>query len=145
MPKRDELRSIRPSFPNRLRWPSRAYRDSLPVGMSCGALLLCMERGGARYRDTAVGMSEGNVEIMRVAMEAFNRRDRDAFSARFAPDAEIVPVRAALEGTIYRGPRAGAEYCDAVDAAWAGLRWVVEDFQLVEDRVLAVGRIEGRG
>ena len=90
-------------------------------------------------------MSDENVQIVRAAMEAFNRRDREAFVARFAPDAEIVPVRAALEGTVYRGPRAGAEYCDAVEATWVGLRWVVEDFSESDGRVLAIGRIEGRG
>src|SRR4051794_521929 len=102
-----------------------------------------MECGSAGDRDTSVGMSKENVEIMQAAMEAFNRRDRDGFGARFALDAEIVPVRAALEGTVYRGPEAGAEYCDAVDATWVGLRWVVEDFRQFDDRVLAVGRIEG--
>ena len=49
-------------------------------------------------------MSDENVEIMRAAIEAFNRRDGEGFGALLARDAEIVPVRAALEGTVYRGP-----------------------------------------
>ena len=48
-------------------------------------------------------MSEANVEAMRMAMDAFNRRDGEQFDALLTADAEIVPVRAALEGTTYRG------------------------------------------
>ena len=44
-------------------------------------------------------MSQENVERMRAAMEAFNRRDGAAFDNFLARDAEVVPVRAALEGT----------------------------------------------
>jgi hypothetical protein len=50
-------------------------------------------------------MSQGRrVETMRAAMAAFNRRDGEALGAVLAEDAEIVPVRAAVDGTVYRGP-----------------------------------------
>lgn len=45
-------------------------------------------------------MSQENVETMRTAMDAFNRRDGAGFGALLARDAEIVPVRAVLEGTV---------------------------------------------
>jgi ketosteroid isomerase-like protein len=61
-----------------------------------------MESGGI-WRDTAKAMSQTNVEVMRTAMEAFNRRDGRGFDALLSPDAEVVPVRATLEGTTYRG------------------------------------------
>jgi ketosteroid isomerase-like protein len=63
-------------------------------------------------------MSQENVEAMRAAVDAFNRRDGNAFGELLAEDAEIVPVRAALEGTVYRGRDAGTEYCAAVEASW---------------------------
>jgi SnoaL-like domain len=72
-------------------------------------------------------MSQANVEIMRAAIEAFNRRDGEGFGAFLANDAEIVPVRAALEGTVNRGPDAAAQYCAAVDESWEDLRWEVEE------------------
>jgi hypothetical protein len=50
-----------------------------------------------------------NVETMRAAIEAFNRRDSKSFGAFLAADAEIVPVRSALEGVVYRGPDAASE------------------------------------
>jgi hypothetical protein len=46
-----------------------------------------------------------NVEISRQGVEAFNRRDVEALEALSAADAKLVPLRAALEGTAYRGPR----------------------------------------
>jgi ketosteroid isomerase-like protein len=90
-------------------------------------------------------MSQEDVEAMRAAMEAFNRRDGAAFDVLLAGGAEIVPVRAAIEGTIYRGPNAGSQYCEAVDESWQGLRWEVEDVRTGEGWVLALGRIRGGG
>jgi ketosteroid isomerase-like protein len=69
------------------------------------------------------------VEIMRAALDAFNRRDGEGFGALLARDAEIVPVRAALEGTTYRGPDAASQYCSAVDESWENLKWEVEEIR----------------
>ena len=90
-------------------------------------------------------MSHANVEIVRAAMEAFNRRDGEAFGAFLAEDAEVVPVRATLEGTMYTGPHAAAEYCAAVEASWEDLRWDIEEIRDGGEWVLALGRIRGRG
>ena len=90
-------------------------------------------------------MSLGRVEAMRAAMAAFNRRDGEAFGAVFAEDAEIVPVRAAVDGTVYRGPDAGAQYCAAVEDSWENLRWEIEELREGGDWVLALGHIRGQG
>jgi ketosteroid isomerase-like protein len=90
-------------------------------------------------------MSQETVEIVLAAVDAFNRRDGMSFDALLAADAEIVPVRAALDGTIYRGQDAGTQYCAAVEASWADLRWEVDEIKDGEDWVLALGRIRGRG
>jgi ketosteroid isomerase-like protein len=90
-------------------------------------------------------MSQENVEMVLAAIDAFNRRDGESFDAMLADDAEIVPVRAALEGTIYRGSDAATQYCAAVEASWENLRWEVEEIRDGECWVLALGRIQGRG
>ncbi len=90
-------------------------------------------------------MSQENVETLRRAMEAFNRRDTEAFSALLVDDAEILPARAALEGIVYRGPNAAFQYCRAVDERWSDLRWEIEGFRDAEDVVLAHGHIRGHG
>ena len=96
-------------------------------------------------RDTAWAMSAQKVELLREATDAFNRRDGAAFDALLAPDAEIVPVRAALEGTVYEGDDAGSQYCTAVDETWESLSWEVEEIRDVGEAALALGRIRGRG
>jgi ketosteroid isomerase-like protein len=59
-------------------------------------------------------MSQENLEVMRTAMEAFNRRDGKGFDAFLTKDAEIVPVRVALEGTVYSGPNAATQFLRGV-------------------------------
>jgi ketosteroid isomerase-like protein len=90
-------------------------------------------------------MSLANVEVMRAAIAAFNRRDGEGFGAFLANDAEIVPVRAALEGIVYRGRTAATQYCAAVENSWENLTWEVEEIRDGDDWVLALGRIQGRG
>jgi ketosteroid isomerase-like protein len=90
-------------------------------------------------------MARAHTEIVRAAIEAFNRRDGEAFGALLARDAEIVPVRAALDGTVFRGPDAAAQYCAAVDDSWDELRWEVEEIRDGGPWVLALGRIRGSG
>lgn len=90
-------------------------------------------------------MARENVEAVQAAIEAFNRRDGAAFGVLLADDAEIVPVRAVLEGTVYRGPDAASMYCAAVDESWESLRWEVEEIRDGNGWVLALGRIRGRG
>jgi ketosteroid isomerase-like protein len=90
-------------------------------------------------------MSGGEIETTRAAIEAFNRRDGASFDALLAADPEIVPVRSALEGTVYRGPAAGSEYCAAVDESWENLTWELEEVREGEGWALALGRIHGSG
>ena len=91
-------------------------------------------------------MSKENVESIRAVIEAFNRRDVEALKTLFVTDAEIVPVRAALEGTVYRGPDAVEHWIAAVDESWEELRVELEGgVRDGGDRVLVLGRIHGQG
>jgi ketosteroid isomerase-like protein len=54
-------------------------------------------------------------------------------------------VRAAVEGTVYRGPTAASQYCEAVEESWDSLRWEVEELRAGDNWVLALGRIRGGG
>jgi len=86
-----------------------------------------------------------NVDIMRTALVAFNSRDGAGFDALLDQNAEIVPVRAALEGITFRGPHAASQYCAAVEESWEELRWDVEEIRDLGGRVIALGHIQGRG
>ena len=90
-------------------------------------------------------VSRENVEVVCAAVEAFNRRDGPAFDALLASDAEIVPVRAAVERVSYQGADAGSQYCAAVDERWENARWEVEDIRDDGNWVLVLGHIRGRG
>jgi ketosteroid isomerase-like protein len=90
-------------------------------------------------------MSQENVETMRAALEAFNRRDGESFDSLLAEDAEIVPVRAALEGTTYQGSDAATQYCAAVEQSWEDLEWEIENLRERGDVVIALGYILGHG
>ena len=85
-----------------------------------------------------------NVETLRAVLEAFNRRDGDCFGCLLAEDVEIVPARAALEGTVYRGRDAAARYCASVDSIWDGMTFDCEDIRDGGDWVLALGWMRGR-
>jgi ketosteroid isomerase-like protein len=86
-----------------------------------------------------------NVDIIRTALAAFNSRDGARFDALLDQNAEIVPVRAALEGVTFHGPDAASQYCAAVEESWEELRWEVEDVRDLGSQVIALGHIQGRG
>jgi ketosteroid isomerase-like protein len=87
---------------------------------------------------------EDNVETTRQALEYFNRGDREALRAMAAPNAEVIPLRAALEGTVYRGENAFAEFWEAVDETWETLRIEADEILDCGDRMLIVGHLRGR-
>ena len=62
-------------------------------------------------------MSQENVETMRRSLEAFDRRDRNAWLASRHPDVEVVPAGIWPEADVIRGPEAGWDfYVAALDA-----------------------------
>jgi ketosteroid isomerase-like protein len=87
---------------------------------------------------------EDNVERTRRALEYFNRADRDALRGMSARSVEIVPLRAALEGTVYRGEDAIDQFWDAVEESWESIQMEADEIVDCGDRVLIVGRLRGR-
>ena len=66
-------------------------------------------------------MSQENVDTLRQALDAFNRRDKAAWLAACHPDAENVPPRQWPESAPIRGAEAiWAFYVEAVET-WGGL------------------------
>jgi ketosteroid isomerase-like protein len=90
-------------------------------------------------------VSEENVQIARLMGEYFNSGDREAFGGLFAPDAEIIPLRAALEGTVYRGPNSAADFWADTDESWATIGFDPDEIRDLGDRVLLIGRLRAKG
>jgi len=87
-----------------------------------------------------------NVEIARRANDAFNRRDVDALMEFATPDIELI---SAMSGTVAGGSLRGREGIEALFAdirdTWEEHRMVIEEIRDLGERVLGLGRLEGRG
>lgn len=92
-------------------------------------------------------MSQETVELGKRAIEAFARRELDAYDELYAPDFQWFPAGPlALQGEGYSGYRGreGIEtYFSDSRAMWEEIRTVgEEEFRDLGDRVLMLGRIE---
>jgi ketosteroid isomerase-like protein len=93
-------------------------------------------------------MTRENVELVRRAVDAFNRRDLGALAEFVHGDFEFVSLLTAVdaEGATYQGSAAWATYFEDMDEAWKD--WRVEDPQLVDgedDGVAGIVRLVGTG
>jgi len=89
-------------------------------------------------------MSEQNVELVRGMIGWVNREDVEAAQAHSTHDVEIVPLRAALEDTSYRGPQAFASFLADNQEAWEELQFDPEAIRDVGVRVVAIGNVSAR-
>jgi len=91
-------------------------------------------------------MAQGNVELAKRVIDAFNRRDVDAIFECVNRDVEWFPAMSVTFGGGLRGREGIESYVREVGDTWEEYRVVVQDFRdLADERVLALSRIEGRG
>jgi ketosteroid isomerase-like protein len=91
-------------------------------------------------------MSRENVETMRRGVDAFDRRDKAAWLATFAPDAVMVPAREWPENAPIRGAEAIWDFYVEVNAAWEEDPYELgEIIEARDDTVVANARREARG
>ncbi len=91
-------------------------------------------------------MSEENVEIVKEVVDAFNEGDVEAFMALTTPDFEWFPAMDRLiEGGSYRGREGIEAYFEVVSGSWEEFQVLPDEFRDLGDRVLVLGRAEGRG
>ena len=83
---------------------------------------------------------------MRRGNEAFNRRDRDTFLAAFDRDAEWhVTGLVVDQKTCYRGHEEIWEYVTVLDDQFEELQAHFEELFDAGDKVVVIGRLNGRG
>ena len=90
-------------------------------------------------------MSKENLEIVRRAYDAFNARDVDELLRLSAEDCQWVPLRAQLEGIVYRGHQGVRQFVDDMDEDWEGFRIDPLEFHDRGERVAVIGRVSALG
>src|SRR5215217_1433581 len=90
-------------------------------------------------------MSQDNVEIVRRSFEAFNTRDVDALVSLSAEDCEWVPLRAQLEGMVYRGHEGVRQFVSDMDEDWESFRIDPLEFHERRERVAVIGQVAALG
>jgi ketosteroid isomerase-like protein len=91
-------------------------------------------------------MAQGDVETIRSGLAALNRRDIDGMLATLRADVELVPLRAVLDGTVYRGHQGLRSWLADMAEDWDELHIDVHDVRTLDDgRVLVLARFQARG
>jgi ketosteroid isomerase-like protein len=91
-------------------------------------------------------MSHENVEVVQRWIDAFNRRDGDLVAELTTPDFAWFPaLPGAVEAGGYRGREGLETYFGEVRGTWEKLRIFIDELRDLGDRVLLLGRTEGRG
>jgi ketosteroid isomerase-like protein len=86
-----------------------------------------------------------NVEIVKRALDAFNRQDLDAYDELFTSDFAGFPSMAGIvEGDGYRGRDGFETFLVGVRDTWDEFRVLAEQFRTIGGRVLVLCRIAGR-
>ena len=93
-------------------------------------------------------MSQENIEALQRAVEANNRRDYEAFVAEFDPDVEwhgIFGVMFGGEATLVRGRKGLLGYVRDLDEAFSLRDVQISEFRDLEDQIVVLGHVRGRG
>jgi ketosteroid isomerase-like protein len=87
-------------------------------------------------------MSERDVELLRQAYQAFNRRDLGALLDFFDPDAYWVPAPSAWRnGYAYHGPEGVRQLLTDLAADWDEFSAEPEEFREIDDLIFVSGRV----
>jgi ketosteroid isomerase-like protein len=91
-------------------------------------------------------MSQENVELVRLAVDATNRRDLATLDAIWSEEAEFHSTFAASEGRVFRGRQGIRDYFDTLGDVFDDMRIEIEEITDVgEDRLVVELRVSGRG
>jgi ketosteroid isomerase-like protein len=91
-------------------------------------------------------MSQENVELLRRAIEAWNRADIDGWLDQATPDFVWIPAGpSAVEGGVYRGRDEVREAMTAGWETWQEFRFEEDEIREHEDSVVWLGRVHARG
>ena len=93
-------------------------------------------------------MSVENVEVFKRAVDAYNRRDVDAFLSEFDPAVEwhpLIQVMFGQESRVYRGHEDIRHFMREVDEAFDAVQLECLEIRDLGERIVVVGRLRARG
>lgn len=90
-------------------------------------------------------MSQENVEIVRAAIDAWNRGDFDAWISAWDEQAEFHPLRSQLEGHAYHGHEGLRRFVAEMAEDWAEVRFEVDEIRGAGEQVVALGHLPAGG
>jgi ketosteroid isomerase-like protein len=89
-------------------------------------------------------VSQENVEVVKRAFDAFDRRDVDGLVDLTTAHVEWLPgMPGIVAGDSFRGREGVEQYFEGLAETWVEYRASVEELRDLGDRVLALGRLEG--
>ncbi len=90
-------------------------------------------------------MSQENVETVKRLQTAFNAKDHEAFAELTTPDFEWTTSMAAVEGEVFLGREGIETYFERMREAWDEFLAIASEHLDLGERVLFIGRLQGRG
>jgi ketosteroid isomerase-like protein len=84
-------------------------------------------------------------EIVRATVDAFNRHDTAGFLEGLDEDVEWVPLRAVLDGDVYRGHSGARRFVADMDEDMEGRQIRLDEVFEVGAYVVAYGAVTGKG
>ena len=90
-------------------------------------------------------MAQESIEIVRAAIEAWNRADFDAWIGAWDEHAEFHPLRAESKGHAYHGHDGLRRFAVEMAEEWEELCFEVDEIRGAGEQVVALGRVRARG
>ena len=90
-------------------------------------------------------MTRGAADVVEASIDAFNRRDLPALLDLIDPDVEWVPLRAVLDGDVYRGHEGVRRFIAHMDEDIEHMQVHVDESLEFGDHVVVYGAIVGKG
>ena len=90
-------------------------------------------------------MSQENVELVRAALEAYNREGPEAIISLLDPDVEWIADRSDMGRMTYRGPDGVRKSFEELYEGFDRLGFEVEELIDADDHVVALGQMTARG
>src|SRR5918994_5118269 len=90
-------------------------------------------------------MAQESIEIVRAAIEAWNRGDFDAWIGAWDERAEFHPFRAQSKDHAYHGHDGLRRFVAEIAENWEEVRFELDEIRGAGEQVVALGRARARG